>query len=253
MLNFFGRALFALGLASLPAGAAAAQVKIVLDTTYNEGSPFKITATVAANVSYFWWSVVEGYNFKIFDPESKTLGGTLPRVSKADFIRFRFSAKIKDSVTAQDIIIRIRDDAPDPSFSFAPPLSWNGATTVDVKPAIGNLAQIKTCRFPTLRYSWYAESVPVDTALRDSSMVLKSASADGILALKLCLDNGGAAICKAANVLVKMPVVSIPLLPRDAQAAARKGATSPFWRADGRPALPGAGPTVAFPGILITR
>lgn len=253
MFKSFGRAIVAAGIASFSGTAIATEVKVVLDTTYNEGSIFKITAATASNVSYFWWSVVDGYKFKILDPESKTLGETLPRVSKGEFIRFRFSAKIKDSVAAQDVVIRIRDDVPDPVFSFAPPASWNGATTVDVKPGITNLAQIRNCRFPKLRYAWYADSVPVDTAWRDSSMVLKSASANGTLALKLCLDNGGATVCKAAVVLVKRPPVAISNPATGTRPAGGHRVPGRFWRPDGRYIRIGSAPAAVFPRISITR
>lgn len=225
---------------------AAAQVKVVKDTTYGEGSPFKVTASVNPTVTYFWWSVVDGYRFKILDPEAKTISGVLPRVTKDEYIRFRFSTKVKDSVAAQDIIIRIRNDVPDPLFTLAPPGSWNGTADVSVKPAIANLAQIRKCRFPTLRWSWHADSIPVDTAWGDSSVVLKSATVDGTLFLKLCLDNGGAANCKTSPIQVQVPVslrspAGTALSPRPAPFG------SAIRRIDGRSAPSGVGRTVVFP------
>lgn len=241
---------FVWALAALAATAAeAVESKVVKDTTVGEGLPFKITVTIVGTANSYWWSWVEGYKYKILDPESKTLSGTLPRVSKAgEYIRFRFSAKVKDSVHTQDVIFRIKDDVPDPQFAFTPPRYWDGAVIVDVKPTIANLLQIRTCRHPTLRYAWYADSVPVDTAWKDSAMTLKSASASGRLSLRLCLDNGGAATCKGGITLVQRPATSLLPAGRSFREPTRP---VPFRRADGRLSAPGVGPAAVFPRIRI--
>ena len=49
----------------------------------------------------------------------------------------------------------------------------------------------------------------IDTAWRDSGLLLESAHGEGSLKIGLCLDNGGASACKAATVTVGNPATSL--------------------------------------------
>ena len=79
-----------------------------------------------------------------------------------------------------------------------------------IRPNITNLAQIKSCRFPGIRYAWKLDSVPVDTATKDTILWLKDAKADGRLAIELCLDNGGTVNCDSMALTVQRPVAIKP-------------------------------------------
>ncbi len=233
---FTGLAL-AMALVSASVSLISAQTKIALDTTYGEGAKTTMTAVVQANVTGYWWTVVGGIPYRILDPEAKTQQLSLPRVTKKEYIRFRFMARTKTATDSQDIIVRILDDVPDPLFTLPATQVWDGQKPITLKPAFANLNQIKACRFPSLRYRWTVDSLPADTAWMDSSLVLKSAYADGHLLVKLCVDNGGAQICQATLVTVKRPAVSAfhgavsqNVLPTPNS----RTQGSRFWRADGR-------------------
>ena len=208
---------------------ASAQAKVVLDTTLGEGQKTRLTATVKSNVTGFWWSVVDGLPYKLLDPESKSLDLQMPRVTKNEFIRFRFTAKVMDSSSSQDIIIRILDDAPDPQFTLPSLRTWDGGAPLGIRPTIGNLTQIKICRFPVLKYTWALDSVPVDTTWKDSTLWLKAASGDGRLAIRLCLDNGGAPTCKSTSLTVLRPSVGVRFSA--ARGALSSEASFPFGKA----------------------
>ncbi len=198
-------------------GAAATQTLSPIDTTIGEGQKIRFNAVTTKSITAHWWSVVDGLPYRILDPESNVLDVQLPRVSKNEFIRFRFTAKTGSSDTYQDILIRIVDDVPDPLFALPALRSWDGKTPLGIRPNISNLAQIKSCRFPGLRYAWKLDSVPVDTATKDSTFWLQDAKADGRLAIKLCLDNGGTVNCNSMTLTVRRPVAikptQTPVLP----------------------------------------
>lgn len=170
------------------------------DTSIPEGGRLILNATIDC-ASSFAWSVVSGPAAKILDPEVKSLEVAIPRVPGDTDLVFRLTATYSDSTRTRDVRVRVKEAIPDPEFTLPPTAGWNGKDPLNYKPVISNLAAIRASRDSVLHWGWtFTGSVPETTWL-DGGVVLKSAE-DGEMGIKLCLDNGGARICRESKLTV---------------------------------------------------
>jgi hypothetical protein len=165
------------------------------DTALAEGRTLTLNG-IADCATNYWWSNPGDVQTKILDPEVKSLQVLLPRVPADESILYRFSARIGDTVLAQDLIVKVLDRIPDPVFSLPATLAWDGTSPLLLKPAITNLDAIRASDAPVIRFNWTLDSARADTAWMDSALLLKSGPASGSVRVTLCLDNGGTPVCK---------------------------------------------------------
>jgi hypothetical protein len=177
------------------------------DTTVDEGA-LLILQGVADCADGYVWETLSGPTPRILDPERKDLQIAVPRGSKDYVLRYRFSARYGASTSSGEVAVTVREAIPDPAFTLASK-SWDGKDSLFLAPKIANLAVIKALRDSVINYAWTVSDVEVDTAWRDSGLLLTYAHAAGTLKVGLCLDNGGAPVCKGATVAISVPSVGI--------------------------------------------
>ena len=170
------------------------------DTSGNEGATLNLLATTQCATS-FAWTVVSGPAPKILDPEVKILSVTLPRVTKDTAMVYRFTAVYPDSSSHKDVRILIKESIPDPDFTMPADPNWNGTDLYKFRPTINNIPAIIVTRDSVINWAWTLTGPAADTLWLKDGLLLKSAAA-GKLQVKLCLDNGGAPICKTSTVTV---------------------------------------------------
>ena len=178
-----------------------ARFKAPADTILDEGATLNLTgiADCAANVS---WMALSGPAPRILDPETKTLAIDMPRVAGDTAIVYRFTAAYGDSSPYRDVRVRIREAIPEPEFTLPASLSWSGKEAIALRPAITNLAAVKASRDTDLHWSWTLTGPETDTSWLMDGLTLKSAEAEGILEVRLCMDNSGPAACRTAAITI---------------------------------------------------
>jgi hypothetical protein len=217
-----------------PKPGCAAAFAAPKDTTVDEGS-ILILQGVADCADAYMWEALAGPAPRILDPERKDLQIAVPRATKDYVLRYRFSARYGASVSSGETAVTVREAVPDPAFILASK-SWDGKDSLMLAPKIANLAAIKALRDSVINFAWTVSDVDVDTAWRDSGLLLTAAHGAGTLKVGLCLDNGGTPVCTGATVSISIPSDGIrvpeshPMSSLPAFDARGRRLTAPAWR-----------------------
>lgn len=204
------------------------QFAMPADTTVDEGANLILAARVACATGYSW-TAVSGPAPVIFDPGVEVLQASMPRVAGDTAIVYRFTATYSDAPRSGQVRVRIREAIPDPEFTLPAPPTWNGTTSLQLKPAISNAAIIAASLAPSIRYLWSLSGVAADTTLGADFLTLVQGSQQGTLKVGLCLDNGGAQSCKEASISIggttgiRRPSIPAPFAPADQPGRDAKG------------------------------
>ena len=177
------------------------------DTSIDEGASLQLTAATECGGDYFW-SVVSGQAPSILDPETPTLHVRVPRVSRDTFIVYRFSATVGGLPRSGDIKVTVKEAIPDPDFTLAS-TAWSGSDTLTLKPVIANTQALAAAKAPALHYAWTLSGPGVDTVSGADYLALSHPAGGGALAIGLCLDDGGATLCKQATVTIPAPTTFV--------------------------------------------
>lgn len=184
-----------------PAASCASRFAMPAGLEAAEGS----RATLAARAdcaSRIAWSHVSGPAPGIPDPAAAEVSFTVPRITGDTLMVLKFTAEYGDSARSGTVAVRLREAIPDPAFIVPDEVRWNGRDSLQLKPAITNLAALKAAGRPELAWAWSTRGVPVDTAWREGGILLKRAAQSGVLVVGLCLDNGGERLCRESLVVV---------------------------------------------------
>jgi hypothetical protein len=196
-----------------------AHFDVPMDTTVKEGTFLELAGTADCADSYLW-TLVSGPGPRILDPEVRALQIAIPRVTRDMTVKYRFSARYGATNMSKEVSVLIDEAIPDPTFTLPATMAWNGKDSLLYKPKLTNLAAIQASKDSVINWSWTFSGTTADTAWRDAALMLKS-STEGELKIGLCLDNGGAAVCKSALVNVG-PVTGLHAVPAEPMAPARK-------------------------------
>jgi hypothetical protein len=222
----------------------AAKLAVPADTSVSEGDILSLSATVECAESYAW-SIVSGPSARILDPGASPLVLRIPRVTGDTAVTYRLSADFGDSTSSRTVRVTIKEAIPDPVFTLTAADAWNGKDSLAIRPAIANLAAIKSSRDSVLTWNWSLSGPEVDTAMLEDGLWLKQAATGGELHLELCLANGSTPVCHAAVVNVTLASTSIAgarltrKVPREE--------TVPGWDAAGRAASRGGAAGLRLP------
>ena len=177
------------------------------DTALTEGAKGALTGT-AECASGYSWEIVSGPAPRLLDPDVKSLPIVASRaITKDTVVVYRFTARFGDSTMSKDVKVTVKEAIPDPLFTLPASIDWNGQdTTVIIRPTLSNLAAVKASPDSVINYIWSLSGVEADTALVSGGLRLRRAFGDGIVNVELCLDNGGAALCRTSVVNVKLTV-----------------------------------------------
>ncbi len=210
-----------------PLNGCQARMNPPKDTSAQEGSivNLKGSADCASGLS---WSVVSGPAPRILDPEAGTLVVTLPRVTGDTAIVYRLTAMFSDSSAYRDVRVKVLEAIPSPEFTLTAPASWNGKDTLAIRPTITNLTAVRASRDSVINWRWTYTGPEADTTWLKDGLRLNN-SHDGNLEIRLCLDNGGAALCKNAAIIVSGSSSVAP-----AKKARYRAWRKPHWDAKGR-------------------
>ena len=118
----------------------------------------------------------------------------------------RFHAIYPHEVKTLDCRVEVAEAVPEPVFSMLAPAGWDGRETIDVRPRITNLEQLKAAGVADLSYDWSVLGMAVLQQIKADRLVLNRSQNSGTLVVQLTLRNGGAAVSASIPIEVQEPV-----------------------------------------------
>jgi hypothetical protein len=127
------------------------------------------------------------------------------RVAGNQSLLLQFKAIYADGIKTLDIPITVKEEIPEPVFSLKAPANWDGRKTIEVVPAIANLAQMQAKGAGNLNYDWKVSGLAVIKEIAPGKLILTRAQNSGRLTITLALGNGGAPATRETTITVREP------------------------------------------------
>ncbi len=172
--------------------------------TVREGESVTVTGS-AGGAQKVYWILRDGGREEVVAVDRLAYSFNAGRVTKDKEVVLRFRGIYEDEMKTKDINIRIREDIPEPVFTFSLPARWDGRETVFASPKISNLAQMRAKGAGDINCSWRVSGLAVVKKVAPGKLTLIRAQNSGRLNVTLSIDNGGAATTRTATVEVTEP------------------------------------------------
>ncbi len=212
------------------------------DTSVAEGGSLDLIGT-AQCADHWLWSAASGPVPRILDPEVKILHVTAPRVSGDTVIRYQFTATYGAQAKSGVVTVRIRETIPDPDYTLPADLTWDGKDALILKPE-WKPQTFKALDARPLHYVWTAPVLETDTAVTADGLKLFPTAKQARMLVRLCVDNGGAEVCREIQVWINLSPVALRANP--SRGGKPRNGSRPRWDASGR--IPFQGNSAIFSG-----
>ena len=169
-----------------------------------EGKSATVTAQAGGAQKVYWIIKRDGTDSIVaVDQYSYTLeAGRV--VVDTDFV-LQFKAVYADEVKSRNMVVKIKEEIPEPVFYLRAPATWNGRETIEVQPEIANLEAMKAKGAGDLNYKWTVSGGAVIKEVAADKLLLKRSQCSGKITIRLALNNGGADFVATASILVTEP------------------------------------------------
>lgn len=117
----------------------------------------------------------------------------------------QFKAVYANEVKTKNIPVTVKEAIPEPVFILRAPAAWNGRDTIEVVPAISNLAAMQAKGAGELKYHWTVSGGAVIKETAPGRLVLKRSQCSGRITVRLALNNGGEDFVATTSILVTEP------------------------------------------------
>lgn len=201
---------------------------VTADTTVAEGTMAHLHGE-AMCASSTEWAVESGPSFPITDNLSPDLDFKAPRITGDTVIVVSFTAYYASAPAVKRIRVTVKDVIPNPKFTLASALAWDGKSPLAIRPSLSNKADLAKFPDKALRYSWTLSALLADTVMAGDSLVLTHSREDGVLTVHLCVDNGDTPDCEQTAVTIQTPVSILALRGGDGRVGLLGGFL--VWRA----------------------
>jgi hypothetical protein len=172
--------------------------------TVVENGEARLTATADGAQKVYWILNRRGHKRVVaVDQFSYTFDAG--RVTDDETATLQFRAIYADEVRTRDLAITVTEQVAEPQFTLKMPSTWDGRQSVEITPAVSNLAQLKSAGSAELDYQWRVSGAAVIKETTAGSLVLKRAMGSGSVQVTLELSNGGVATSQSAMTLVTEP------------------------------------------------
>ena len=169
-----------------------------------EGKSAAVTAQAGGAQKVYWVLKRDGAETVVaVDQFSYTLEAG--RVVADTAFVLQFKAVYANETKTRDIPVTIREAIPEPVFTLRAPAAWNGRDTIEVVPAISNLAAMQARGAGELKYHWTVSGGAVIKETAPDKLVLKRSQYSGKITVRLALNNGGADFAATTSILVTEP------------------------------------------------
>ena len=169
-----------------------------------EGASMALSAK-AGGARKVYWVLQDGAKEQILAVDRFNYTFDAGRVAENKTVELQFKAVFASGVKTRTIPISIQESVPDPVYTLKVPKNWNGRDELEISPSISNLAEMTSKGADDLNYSWSISGMATISEADAGKLVLKRAQNGGTLAVKLALDNGGAAVSRSVRIAVVEP------------------------------------------------
>ncbi len=125
-------------------------------------------------------------------------------VGDTDYV-LQVKAVYPNEVKTRDIAVKIKEQIPEPVVALNAPAAWNGRDTIEVIPAISNLAAMKAKGAGSLTYKWSVAGGAVIKEVAPDRLILKRSQCSNKITVRLALGNGGADTIATTSIQVSEP------------------------------------------------
>lgn len=127
------------------------------------------------------------------------------RVTRDQPSILRLQAVYPNGAQTRESHITVRDAIPEPIFELPAPTAWNGRDLLEIVPQIRNREAMVSAGAGELNYHWDVQGGAVIRQVAPDRLVLKRSQYSGPIRVVCRLDNGGAAVERAAAIDVSEP------------------------------------------------
>ncbi len=174
------------------------------EVTIAEGQSVIITAQAGGAQKVYWILKRDGAE-SVVAVDRFNFHFEAGRVVGDQSARLEFKAVFADGVKTKDIAVKIREEIPEPVFSLKAPAAWNGRDTIEVLPAISNLAAMRAKGAGELRHHWRVSGGAVIKEVAADKLILKRSQFTGKITVALALNNGGAEVTAEVPITITEP------------------------------------------------
>ncbi|HEY3320594.1 MAG TPA: DUF2341 domain-containing protein [Planctomycetota bacterium] len=172
--------------------------------TVAEGKSATITAKAGGAQKLYWILKRDGRE-TIVATDAFAYTFDVGRVTGDAACSLQFKAVYPSEVKTREIAITIKEEIPEPVFTLQAPAQWNGRDTIEVAPAISNLAAMQAKGAAELRYKWTVTGGAVIKEKAAGKLILKRSQYTGPITVKAAIDNGGVPATGTVNIQVTEP------------------------------------------------
>ena len=127
------------------------------------------------------------------------------RVTGDQTATLQCKAVYPDGVRTKDITITIKEDIEEPAFTLKAPARWDGRTTIEVVPQIGNLKAMQARGAGELKIDWTVAPMAVIKEVAPGKLILTRAQNSGTMTVTATISNGGKPVTQTATIAVTEP------------------------------------------------
>ncbi len=127
------------------------------------------------------------------------------RVTGDKAVTLQCKAVYPDGVKTKDVAIAVKEDIQEPVFTLTAPKAWDGRATIEVIPAVSNLAAMQAKGAGEVKTEWSAGPFAVIKEIAPGKLVLKRAQNSGKLTVTATISNGGAPVSHSVEIAVTEP------------------------------------------------
>jgi hypothetical protein len=172
--------------------------------TVSEGKSAKVTAKTGGAQKIYWILKRGGVETVVaVDKPGFTIDAG--RVSGDQSMTLVLRAVYANGVKNIEIPVTIKEDVPDPVFTWKAPATWDGRTTIEIVPQISNLNDMQAKNVGELKYDLKVSGLAVIKEVAPGKLILKRAQNSGMMTVTASIGNGGSAITGTAQIAVKEP------------------------------------------------
>ncbi|MFT5734495.1 MAG: hypothetical protein ACJAZN_001539 [Planctomycetota bacterium] len=172
----------------------------------SEGASAEVEAE-AMGAQKVYWTLDQGAGSRVVAVDRFHYTLEPGRVVGDESWLLRFHAIYPHEVKSLDCRVQVAEAIPEPVFSLLAPAGWDGRESIDVRPRITNLKQLKAAGVADLSYEWKVRDLAVIQQIKADRLELDRSQNSGTLVVQLSLRNGGAAVSASIPIEVQEPAL----------------------------------------------
>lgn len=174
------------------------------ELTVNEGQTTTVTAKTSGAQKVYWVLKRDGRE-TLVEVDRRTFSFRAPRVIGDQTASLQLRGVFGNEVKTREIAIKIKEALPEPKFTLTSPANWDGRQSLEIKPTLTNLNELRTKSADQLNFSWSVSGLATIHEAETDKLILQRAQNSGLLKITLAIHNGGESVSQTVVVRVQEP------------------------------------------------